>query len=388
MKHGHADEKVTELLADMIRIPSVCPESDWPHADAGETALAEFVARYLGERGFQIEWQECRQGRSNLVASYGPTVAARTLAFEFHLDTVGVESMTTPPFEPQRKDGRIYGRGACDDKGPAAALLSALAPDVLQSARARNVRILVVGAIGEEKGNIGASALVKQGFRADQIVVLEPTELAIVHAHKGALWFDVELHGRAAHGSTPEKGLNAIIAATNVMEYLLETTAAAASKYENPLLGKPTINIGAVRGGTHINIVPDRCVFEIDRRLLPEENADRLLEELSAELAQMKSDGELTEGIVRVRKLGRPFQTAANSELVERLAEACRRCGVEPRLEGAPWYSDAGELSAVCREICVFGPGSIHQAHTSDEYIDVSELQVAVSVLREFLMRM
>lgn len=388
MKQGHVNGQVIKLLSDMIRIPSVCPDDTSAGAAFGEKNLAEFLARYLGERGFITEWQCVREGRPNLIATFGPSVAARTLAFEFHMDTVGVGGMTTPPFDPVLRDERLYGRGACDDKGPAAALLCALSPDVLNSARARGVRLVVIATMGEEKGNIGAQALVERGFRADQIVVLEPTELAIVHAHKGALWFEVEIRGRAAHGSTPEKGLNAITAGMAVVDYLLESTASAAARLDNPLLGKPTINIGAIRGGTHINIVPDTCVIEVDRRLLPEENGDGLIEQLRAELSQMKADGEITDGVVRVRKLGKPFHTAAESEMVERLAEACRQCGVEARCEGAPWYSDAGELSQVCKEIALFGPGSIHQAHTADEYIDVRELNVAVNIFREFILRM
>ncbi len=388
MKHGHAEGQIVKLLSDMIRIPSVCPENRPSDTAPGEQCMAEFVARHLGDLGFEIEIREVLEGRPNLTASYGPAVAARTVAFEFHLDTVGVEGMSTPAFDPIVKDGRVYGRGACDDKGPAAALLCALSPEVLAAAKARGVRIVVIGAMGEERGNIGAENLVRNGFRADQIVVLEPTELAIIHAHKGALWFEAEIRGRSAHGSTPEKGLNAICAGMSVIDYLLESTATAVAQNEDPLLGKPTINIGAIRGGTHINIVPDMCVIEVDRRILPQENAQAIVDELQAELNRMKADGEIVDGGVRVRKHGKAFHTAPNSELVERLSEACRTCGVEPRLEGAPWYSDAGELSQVCREIAVFGPGSIHQAHTAEEYIDIRELKLGADILKEFILRM
>lgn len=388
MTHGRAEGQIVKLLSDMIRIPSVCPEDAEPGVRGGEKALAEFVAGYLGRLGFSMEWQWCAEGRPNLIGWYGATQPRKTVVFEFHLDTVGTRGMTIPPFDPVVRDGRIMGRGACDDKGPAAALLCALSSEVLESVRKQNVRLGVIGAMGEEKGNVGAEKLVERGLRADHIIVLEPTELAIIHAHKGALWFEVEIRGRAAHGSTPEKGLNAICAGVSVIDYLLESTATAAVAHEHPLLGKPTINIGSIRGGVGINIVPDQCIIEVDRRLLPEENGAEMIEQLRAELNRMKLDGEIADGMVRIHKLGTPFHTASDSELVERLSRACRLCGVEPRLQGAPWYSDAGELSRVSSEIAVFGPGSIQQAHTADEYIELDELRRGADILREFLLHL
>lgn len=384
MNFSGADERLITLLADMIRIPSVCPSDGGP----GEQAFADFVARELGARGFAIERQICLDERPNLIATFGPATPKKTVAFEFHLDTVGTQGMAMPPFEPTVQNGRLFGRGACDDKGPAAALLYALTPEVLAGLRERGVRLLILGAMGEEKGNIGAEQLIERGVRADQMIVLEPTELAIIHAHKGALWFSVEVRGRAAHGSVPEEGINAICAMMSVVEYLLENTAAAAAAREHPVLGKPTINIGRIQGGAGINIVPDRCFIEVDRRLLPEEDGAQLIEQLKSHVRRMKEDGEITDGTVQVRKLGLPFMTAPDSELVRLLAASCAACGVDSEVKGAAWYSDAGILSRVCREIVVFGPGSILQAHTAEEYIELTELQRGANILRDFLGRL
>lgn len=384
MSAVNADERLIALLADMIRIPSVCPSDGGP----GERAFAEFVARELGARGFSIEWQMCADGRPNLIATFGPATPKKTVAFEFHLDTVGTEGMTTPPFEPTMHGGRLFGRGACDDKGPAAALLYALTPEVLAGLRGRGVRLMILGAMGEEKGNVGAEGLVERGVRADQMIVLEPTELAIIHAHKGALWFRVEVHGRAAHGAVPEEGINAICAMMSVVDYLLEETATAAAARENPVLGKPTVNVGRIQGGTGINIVPKRCFIEVDRRLLPEEDGSLMIEQLKSELRRMKEDGEIVDGAVQIQKLGAPFMTTTDSELVRLLASSCAACGVGPEVKGAAWYSDAGALSRVCREIVVFGPGSILQAHTAEEYIELSELQRGADILRDILVRL
>lgn len=376
---------LVELLSDLIAIPSVNPDATAEKSNSGELQVAEYVAAYLEARGFSITWQDCETGRPNIIGSFGPESANCTVAFEAHLDTVGVEGMKRPPFKAVEEDGRLYGRGACDDKGPMAAALFALKPGVLQALAARGVRVVFVGAMGEEKGNIGAERLVELGFKADKTVILEPTELAIVHAHKGALWFEVELRGRAGHGSDPARGVSAITAMADVVTFLKETTDLAASHQANPILGKPTLNIGSIHGGTSVNIVPDRCVIEVDRRLLPEENGEALIEQIRSKLDQMQTGGSITGYDIRMIKMGGPFQTAAESRLVGLLSEACRDNGVISSTEGAAWYSDAGALSKVCPEIVVFGPGSIKQAHTVDEFIDLRELEQGSKIIELFL---
>ena len=376
---------LVELLSELIAIPSVNPDATADKSNSGELRVAEYVAAYLEARGFSITWQDRETGRPNIIGSFGPESANCTVAFEAHLDTVGVEGMKRPPFKAVEEDGRLYGRGACDDKGPMAAALFALKPGVLQALAARGVRVVFVGVMGEEKGNIGAERLVELGFKADKVVVLEPTELTIVHAHKGALWFEVELRGRAGHGSDPARGVSAITAMADVLAFLKESADLAASHLANPILGKPTLNIGSIHGGSSVNIVPDRCVIEVDRRLLPEENGEALIEQIRSKLDQMQTGGSITGYDIRMIKMGVPFQTAAESRLVGLLSEACRDNGVVSSTKGAAWYSDAGALSKVCQEIVVFGPGSIKQAHTVDEFIDLRELEQGSKIIELFL---
>jgi acetylornithine deacetylase/succinyl-diaminopimelate desuccinylase-like protein len=242
---------------------------------------------------------------------------------------------------------------------------------------------MFVGAIGEETGNIGALELVDAEIGADEILVLEPTDLHVVHAHKGAFWFEVAITGLAAHGSNPDTGLSAIRAMSRVIDSIYRQTDAILLR--NDLLGRATVNVGIIRGGSSINIVPERCVIEVDRRTIPGEISENILSGVRETLDAMKSAGEIRDGEVRRIKEGVPFETTADSPLVRRLCAAAEGRGVTPVKEGASWYSDAGPFSRTCREVAVFGPGSIRQAHTADEYIELSELQTGCDIIRDFL---
>jgi len=380
-----ADKRLTQLLSELVAIPSVNPEDTKDTALVGELRLAEFIAAYLEGRGFDVEWHERETGRPNVLASYGPPRASKTVFLTSHLDTVGVEGMKRPPFEAQVEDGRLYGRGACDTKGPMAAALHAFTPDLLQALDESDIRLVFGGLMGEEKGNIGAEKLVKTGFHADHALILEPTELGIVHAHKGALWFRLETRGKAGHGSNPALGVNAIIAMTDVLRHLLDENTAEQKRSRNELLGGPTLNVGSIEGGAAVNIVADRCVVEVDRRVLPEEDGPEIIERLRRFMDQMQKRGAITGYDIHIMKFGSPFETSADSELVRTLKQSCEQTGVTPKTEGAAWYSDAGPLAKVCPEVCVFGPGSIRQAHTDEEFIDLEELAVGSKILRQFL---
>ena len=383
---NRCEPELVNLLEELVAVPSVNPEDNPDPSIAGELKMAEHLAGLLEKKGFSIEWDDRESGRPNLIASFGSDSPRRTILFESHLDTVGVAGMKVAPFKATIKQGRFFGRGACDTKGPMAAALWAMKPELLAALKAVGCRLIYVGAMGEEKGNVGAARLVSQRkVQADECIVLEPTELAVIHTHKGALWFSVEVEGLAAHGSNPQLGMSAIQAMHKVMTFLEEQMEDDRKKFHNPLLGSGTMNIGVIHGGDAVNIVPSRCRIEVDRRTLPEENCEDMLNCVSSFLEKMKSNQVLSDYSVRIIKAGAPFLTANDSRLVRRLSAGCRSAGLEPRLEGVAWYCDAGPLAAVCREIVVFGPGSIRQAHTADEFIELESLQQGCDVLQHFL---
>lgn len=268
-------------------------------------------------------------------------------------------------------------------KGPMAAALVNFTPARIAALAHAGVQLMFIGAIGEETGNIGARELVADGIGADEILVLEPTDAHIVHAHKGAFWFEVEAVGLAAHGSNPDKGVSAIASMGKIITLLQRQVDA--SRLEHEVLGRPTVNFGIVRGGTSINIVPDSCVVSVDRRTVPGETAEKILDKLRDGVKRLVRDGQLVDARIRIIKDGPPFETTADSSLVKRLSAAIKKNGVKPVTEGAAWYSDAGPFAATCREVAVFGPGSIRQAHTADEFIEIGELRKGAQIMGTFL---
>lgn len=379
-----ANEEVVELAQKLVALPSVNPEhTDQPDI-ADEYRVANFLAEYLETRGFDISWDRMTPERGSVIASHGPAQTAHTLLLEAHLDTVGVADMIIPPFDPTIKDGRLYGRGACDTKGPMAAALTALTPQVLNALAEAGVRVLFIGALGEEKGNLGAERLVEKGVGADTAIILEPTDLSVVYAHKGALWYELVVTGEAAHGSDPDRGTNAIFAMARVLHWLETRIREEQARAETADLSGPTLNVGRIDGGVAMNIVAHRCRIEVDRRMVPGEDAEAILSEVRTMLSEMQERGEIRSFEMNVLKVGAPFQTAKDSKLVRGFRQVLSEADCEPRLATAAWYSDAGAFARTCKELIVFGPGSIHQAHTVDEYIELNQLVKGRNVLERY----
>jgi acetylornithine deacetylase len=374
------------LLKSLVAIPSVNPVDTEDPSISGEKAMGVFLESFLADRGFRVERHEQEPDRFNVIGRYGPEEPARTCMVEAHMDTVSVSGMTRPPFEPSLEDDRLYGRGACDTKGPMAAALHALDPETLEQAASAGWQICFVGAIDEEKGAKGAIWLADQGIGADRAIILEPTDLAVVHAHKGTLWIRITLNGVPGHGSEPEKGINAIEGMARLVERLREDMQTGLP--ENPVLGRPTLNIGKIEGGSGVNIIAGECRMEVDRRLLPEEDPEQILASMRNHCEVLQTEGALAAYQVELGRQMPPFETSCDSPLIRELLQACEGSGIDPCTTGSPWYSDAGPLSATCKDIVVFGPGSIAQAHTRDEYIQLDALQKGSDILRAYLRNM
>ncbi len=369
-----------ELLRHLVAIPSVNPALTEDDALRGEARLVAWLEPWFQARGFRTERPGATPGRPNLLARAGPESPRKTILFESHLDTVGVAGFDGHPFALRAADGRLYGRGACDTKGPLAAFLAALDEELLAALDKSGVQVAWLGAIGEETGNLGAEEAVAAGLRADECIVLEPTGLKIVHAHKGVCWFTLATRGRAAHASDPARGDNAIQKMSAVWRILEEEAAAATGTYAGHALGQPTVSIGTIRGGAAANIVPDACEIQVDRRLMPGETAAAVLAGLRRRLA-----GILGGVTVTLTKEGLPFCTDPGAALVRDFGAALTATGAAPGPEGAAWCSDAGVLAGACRETIVWGPGAIAQAHTTAEFIDAAALAAGCETVRCFL---
>lgn len=260
-----SQSSVLETLADLVRINSVNPNYD---GGVPEAAIAQYVEDYFGERGIETWRQPIYPDRENVIARIPGRNPDRRIVFEAHMDTVSVAGMTIEPFQPEIRSGRLYGRGACDTKGGMAAMMNALA-SLADDQITPPCDVWFAATIDEEFSYRGVVALCKD-LQADAAIVAEPTSLNPVIASKGLVRFKVETIGRAAHSSKPHLGINAIEHMAEVIAAIQKDTRQLAETV-HPLLGPATCNIGVVRGGVQINLVPASCEIEVDRRMLPGE---------------------------------------------------------------------------------------------------------------------
>jgi acetylornithine deacetylase len=369
--------RTEKLLAELIALPSVNPAFLPPrHPHAGEKRVADFLATVAARAGLEVEFQKVLPGRSNIIARLLPrNKIKQTILLAPHLDTVGADGTR---FIPQRKNGRLHGRGACDTKGSVAAMLSALCELADSKSRPLETEIVFAGLIDEEYAQVGSRALVKNNFKADLAIVGEPTKLQVVTAHKGSLWLELKARGKAAHGATPHLGKNAIHEMARIVDLLETDYAAQLQKRKHPLLGTATVNVGKIYGGTQPNIVPDCCKISIDRRTLPGETDAGVRREISALLRARKLSSKISSAKLAPAL---PLETNFKLPLVQKFLKGIGR--TKPL--GVHFFCDAAILSAGGIPSVVFGPGNVAQAHTADEWISLSELEHGRNLLLRFL---
>jgi acetylornithine deacetylase len=383
-----------ELLERLVAIPSVNPmgrtgigSAAQPADILGEARLTAFLETTLQSLGLRTERQTVEPGRDNLLARLdgdpSPNQGCRVLLLDAHQDTVPVDGMVEP-FAAVRRDGRLYGRGACDVKGPMAAMIALVAR--LRQRRPRPTIVLSF-TINEEYGFSGVRTLVEswQNGRAPKIldgltphaaIVAEPTAFDVVVGHKGVVRWRCHARGRAAHSSRPELGENAI--------YRIARAVAAIEQYAATLGQQSpgeTVSVGLIHGGVSANTVPDLATIEIDYRLpvgrTPEAARGRLIEHIDrATSVPLEHEPPSTSGLA----LGGP----QNAELAARLAAIAHRVSGRGALLDVPYCTNAAYLAAAGLPTVVFGPGDIAQAHTADEWIALSQLPTAVDILEQF----
>lgn len=363
------------LACALVATPSVNPSLE--DGGAGEADIASLAAGWLREWGFEVELVEFAPGRPSLLARL-ERGAGRSLILSGHMDTVGVSDMVIEPYDPVVREGRIWGRGSADMKGGVAAFLAAardLAAGDFQGT------LIVSLTADEEQGALGCRRLVDDGLWADAAIVCEPTGLAIMPAHKGFAWIEIEFRGQAAHGSRPERGVDAIRHAGLFLARLDELELALSRRKEHPLLGFGSIHAGTIAGGTAPSVYPSRCRLVLERRTLPRETGPAIQSEVQFLLAQLRSEVPTLDAGLEVTLQCNGSEISGDHELVASLKDALEAVGVEPRIEGmSAWveasiYNEAG-IPALC-----FGPGAIEEAHTADESAPADEIEIAHEAL-------
>jgi acetylornithine deacetylase len=382
-------DPVVERLQDLVAIESVNPFMD--PAGSGEAGVADYLARTLRGGGLEVETRVVyqaaggRPARPNVVARLTGRARGPALLLEAHMDTVPAVAGQADPFAPRVEGGRLHGRGACDCKGAMAAMVEALLRVARQGERPPH-DVWFLGTVDEEHTHTGIDALVREGVRGAAAVVGEPTDLAVVVAHKGAVRFRMHVHGRAAHSSRPSEGVNAILKMAGVLRGLDERLPVRFAARRHPRLGEPTWNAGRIAGGLQCNIVPDAAWVDIDRRLVPGESPASALAEFREAVADIaRAEADLDVRFDPPYLATDPLETPDDAAVVRALQAAARAEGGDGRLLGVPYGTDGSRLARAGTPAVVLGPGSIDLAHSARESVPLDQVIAAVGVYERFL---
>jgi acetylornithine deacetylase len=360
--------EVAELAAQLVAIESINP--DIVEGGSGELGVARFVAGWCERAGLDTTLTEFRPGRANVVAVARGSGGGRSLMLNAHMDTVGVAGMTDP-FVPRLENGRLYGRGAQDMKGSLAACMLAAV-----DAKRRGLRgdVIVTAVADEEFASIGTEA-VATSLRADAAIVTEPTEMRVAVAHRGFVHLEVEVHGRAAHGSRPELGIDAIAKMGRVLVGIEELDRSLRASPTHGRLGSGSVHASLIEGGQEFSSYPARCVLQAERRTIPGENAELAERELR-EIAVRAGEGDPDfSADVRAPISREPFEVAEDSEIVQLVRrQVTSVLGGEPELVGVSFWADSALLAAAGIPTVVFGPVG-EGLHTEVEWVDVASLE-------------
>ena len=365
--------EVADLTASLVAIESVNP--DVVAGGSGEAEIARFVAGWCERAGLETTLSEPASGRPNVVAVARGSGGGRSLLLNAHMDTVGVAGMTGP-FEPRLKGGRLHGRGAYDMKGSLAACMVTTA----EAARRGLPGDVVLTAVSDEEfASIGTEA-VTASVRADAAIVTEPTELQVAVAHRGFVHVEVETTGRAAHGSRPHLGIDAIAKMGHVLVGIEELDRRLCANPTHRYLGSGSVHASLVEGGQEFSSYPARCVLQAERRTIPGESVALAESELSEILEDASAaDGDFS-GEVRVLASREPFEVDETSELVRIVrARAAAVLGAEPELVGVSYWADSALLAAAGIPTVLFGPRG-EGAHAEVEWVDVESLERCVEI--------
>ena len=373
-----------EIARELIGIDSQNPTSS-------EEKMAAYVTGLLSQWKIPFQVDEVAPGRPNVIATIRGDEQKPGILLLAHMDTVPVgEGWTKDPFGAEiDSSGRLFGRGSADMKGGLAALLWAIKTLQESGSKPRNDVTLCATVDEEGPDMLGISRLAEQDIvdESSLVVAPEPSELKIVRAHKGVMWYEITTTGRASHGGYGDLGIDANHALACVVGQI--KTAVSSLPYDHPLVGRPMVTVGKMAGGSKTNVVPDSARAEVDFRACPPlgvEDCDKLIR-LAAESAILQVPGAK----VAVRKFGlsRPYvETPQNAPVIVRLASAHKRVvGEDVDMTGYVAYTDAGILNLFGKNknSIVYGPGKLTLGHTIDEYIHVSEIEKAADVFLDFM---
>ena len=376
------EEEITNLAQELIKIPS--------DETAGEKEVCEYLESYLKSLGMKVRLQEVLPNRPNIIAEVIGDEVGKSIMFNGHVDTVPVgdiKKWSMDPYSAIIKDNKLFGRGSTDMKGAIASMIIAM-KFIMNNVEKFNGKIIFTGVMAEETTGLGTQKIVEENIKADMAVVGEPSDEKIYRAHKGTMWFNLSTYGKLEHSSeSNSESNNAII---NMMKLIMEINEISKEleTIENNLVGHPSINIGLIDGGTKQNMIADSCRISIDRRTLPEEKTEEVLDKLRIRLDGLRSlDDRLTFDL-EIDTIREAVEVAESEQIVQEVKNALNKViNKNPTISGMKATTDMsilvnqGNIPSV-----IYGPGFIKQAHTVDEFIEVKRLVESSQVYAEILL--
>jgi len=378
MEQDLSRDDIVRILVDLVSIESVNPY--FPGGARGEVAMTAYVANFCKGLDLTVREQPVLPGRANVLAELKVAGAERTLLFDVHTDTVSLDAMGPDGLRPRVENGVVTGRGSCDDKASLAAMLVALRQLGRHPAGLR-ANVLLLASADEEYLMRGAQTFAQSGVKVHGAIVGEPTMLRVVTAHKGFLRWKLHAHGKACHSSNPQLGDNAIYQMAELLTLLRPRLDALVARRSHPLVGAATWSVGKISGGASVNIVPETCSVEIDRRLLPGENSaevlagvDALLTEIHRERPHLKITRDEPFGDVAA------IDTPIDDPIVRAATHGCAEVLGQAAPVGVAYGTNASKFAEVGIPCVVLGPGDIAQAHTADEWVSIDQVVKAARV--------
>jgi acetylornithine deacetylase/succinyl-diaminopimelate desuccinylase family protein len=361
-------DELEKLLSDLVSINSINP--DLVPGSPGEGEIARYIADWLKLNDLDVELIETVSGRPNVIGIARGTGGGKTLLLNGHMDTVGIAGMRDA-HQPVARDGRLYGRGSYDMKGGVAACMLAVA-----AARKQRLRgdVIFTGVIDEEYASLGTMDLAKR-FHADGAIVAEFTELQLILAHRGFVWLEIETIGRAAHGSRPDLGVDAIVKMGKVLAEMEKLDQTLRANPTHPLLGSGSLHASLIQGGQELSSYPERCLLSVERRTLPGESPESVEAEFLKIVQDIQKSDPSFNAVVR-RGIDRsPLETSEDAEIVKAIQAASVKALNHPsQIAGVQFWTDAAVLSAAGIPSVLFGPAGTG-AHAVEEWVDLASVK-------------
>jgi len=368
------------LLRDLVTINSINPTL--VAGAPGEQAIGDLIADRMQRIGLAVEVQTVADRRPNVIGVLEGNRPGRTLMFCGHTDTVGVTGMTEP-FDPVEREGRLFGRGAQDMKGGLAAMIDAAR--VVAEGGLEQGRLIVACVVDEEHSSVGADALVGR-WTADAAIVTEPTDLAVAVAHKGFAWIEIEVFGKAAHGSRPNDGQDAILRLGRVLSRLEHLDRTLQARAPHTLVGTGSLHASIVTGGCELSSYPDRAMLQMERRSLPDEPESQALDEVQRILNELRREDASLRATARTMFSRPAYEIPAASELAVTLTASAAAVGRSTRIVGASFWADSAVLGHAGIPAVLFGPGGAG-LHSTEEYVNLADVVTCRDVLVEMTRR-